>query len=308
MPVVVWLAGAPPALAHTGLPPTPQAVWAVWDWSLALWLGFGLTAWVYARGWHRLEQHRQRPAGWQTASFIGGLALAFVALVSPLDSAGSALLSAHMVQHLLLILGAAPLLAISQALSPLLVGLPKGLGQWLGRAWHAAGWLRRDWALVSQPAVAGVIQALGLWAWHLPVAYQSALGNQWVHDAEHLTFLGTALILWWAVLDATRRDGHAIAIGFLAIFVAGLQSTVLALLFTVSASAWYPAYAGSTAAWGLSPLQDQQLAGAIMWVPSAVIYLVAIVGLMAAWLRALDRLDRQHQPEWLRQQENSWEQ
>jgi putative membrane protein len=305
--LLAWLASAPPALAHTGQPPTPQDIWAVWNWSLALWLAFGLAGWAYARGWHILEQHRQWPPAWQTASFMGGMSLAFVALISPLDAAGSALLSAHMVQHVLLIMGVAPLLAVSKPLGPLLLGLPKPMGQRLGNAWRGAAWLRRAWELLRHPAIVGAMPALALWGWHIPFAYQAALGNQWVHDAEHLTFLGTALFFWWWVLRPARQRGSNIAVSFLVVFVVGLTSTALALLITTSPRPWYLAYSGSTLAWGLTALQDQQMAGAIMWVPSALVYLCAIVGLLAGWLRHMDRTSRQRQPEWLAAQESNWE-
>jgi cytochrome c oxidase assembly factor CtaG len=305
--LLVWLEGAPAALAHTGQPPTPQDVWTVWNWSLGLWLGFALAGSAYARGWLRLEQHHQPPGLWRTVCFAGGLLLAFVALITPLDAASSALLSAHMVQHMLLIMGTAPLLAISQPLGPLLLGLPRPLGQRMGRAWRGSRWLRRAWQVLSHPALGGLLLALALWGWHLPPAYQGALGNQWVHDAEHLSFLGISLIFWWGALEPARHDTHAIAASFLAIFATGLQSTVLALLFMISAQPWYPAYLVSTPAWGLNPLQDQQLAGAIMWAPAAVVNLGAIVGLLAVWLRTLDRHTHQQQPDWLRRQEQAWE-
>jgi putative membrane protein len=208
---------------------------------------------------------------------------------------------------MLLMLGAAPLLVISQPLSGLLLGLPRGLGQRLGQLWRSARWLRHGWAGLSHPAVAAAVQALVLWGWHSPLAYQAALGSQWVHDAEHFSFLAAALIFWWAVLEPARHQSRLIAASFLSIFIGGLQGTVLALLLMISASPWYPAYAASAPAWGLSPLQDQQLAGALMWAPSAVVYLCAIVGLLAAWLRALERQGRQQQPEWLRRQEAGWE-
>jgi len=298
--LLVWLAGAPPALAHTGQPPLPQNVWAAWNWSLPLWLGLGLAIWVYVRGWSLLEAHGQRPLGWQTASFGGALSLAFVALISPLDAASSATLSAHMVQHVLLMLGVAPLLALSKPLGPLLLGLPRPMGQLMGHAWQSAGWLRRAWQVVSHPTMAVALQAAALWAWHAPPAYQAALGNQWVHDAEHLSFLVTSLIFWWWVVQPGKRRGEKIVVSFLALFAAAMQSTVLALVITMSPSPWYPAYAASTGAWGLTPLQDQQLAGAIMWVPSALIYLCAVVLMLASSLHEMDGGSPQ-EPLWLRQ-------
>jgi len=305
---IAWLVAAPPALAHTGAPPSPADLWTTWNWSLGLWAALGLTAWVYARGWLALEAHGQRPPGWQTLSFAVALAALFVALISPLDAAGSALLAAHMVQHVLLMLVAAPLLAVSRPLGPLLLGLPRRLGQAAGGAWRQAGWLRAGWQVLSHPATASLLLMAGLWGWHIPAAYQAALSNQWVHDAEHATFLGTALLFWWWALQPASRPSGNVAASFVAIFATGLQTTVLSLLLISAARPWYPAYTASAAAWGLTALQDQQMAGAIMWIISAGVCLLAIAGLLAGWLRQMDARDRLDQPEWLRAQERSWEQ
>ena len=305
--LAAWLAGAPAALAHTGQPPTPQDLGSAWNLSLAVWAGLALSAWVYGRGWNLLERHRQQLPAWQTACFVAGLVLLFVALVSPLDAAASALFSAHMAQHVLLILGVAPLLALSQPLGPLLLGLPRSWAHWLGGCWAGQGWLRRAGRELSQPLTAGAVQAAVLWGWHAPPVYQAALSQQWVHDAEHLTLLGSALLFWWPALRPATARGGNVAVSFLAIFATGLQSTLLALLIMAAPQPWYSAYTASSGAFGLTPLQDQQLAGALMWAPSAVIYLCAIVALVAGWLRQMDASQRRRQPAWLAAQVGGWE-
>src|SRR5262249_8356165 len=153
---------------------------------------------------------------------------------------------------------------------PLLLGLPRRLGQRMGAAWGSRSWLRDAWEVLSHPGVAGPLQMVGLWGWHMPAAYQAALANQWVHDAEHATFLGTALLFWWWVLQpaSQARRSSQVAVSFVAIFAMALQGTVLALLLLSAPRPWYPLYASLSPAWGLSPLGDQQAAGAIMWISS----------------------------------------
>ena len=125
------------------------------------------------------------------------------------------------------------------------------------------------------------LQTLALWAWHAPAPYQAALRSEWLHAAQHGSFLGTALFFWWAVIGARRRSLYGGAV--LANFAAALQGVILGAFMTLSGRVWYPWYA---ARWhgGMSPLEDQQVAGVIMWGPAGAAYLVAAVLLFAAWI------------------------
>ncbi len=145
------------------------------------------------------------------------------------------------------------------------------------------------WRALSSPPVAWLIFAVVLWGWHLPALYEAALRNETVHAVEHLTLLLGALLFWWVLLERTRpahvRLGFAVAY----LFTTTLQSGVLGALITFSSQLWYPYYAPLTAAWGLTPLQDQQLAGMIMWLPGGAVFTALTIGYFAAWLAALDR-------------------
>lgn len=236
---------------------------------------------LYARGVHAVWTRAGRGHGiraWQVATFGTGLLALLVALESPLDGLSADLFAAHMVQHLLLILVAAPLLVLPAPLAGLLWGLPADarrgvvvLGRWL------PGWLGR-------PAVAFGLHVLAVWAWHLPRLYEAAVANPWVHVAEHACFLGTAALFWWALLH--RRGAYGAAV--LYVFGMAIQSTALGALLTFARSPWYASHLATTAAWGLSPLEDQQLAGLIMWVPGGLIYLAAALGLFGMWLNGGD--------------------
>jgi putative membrane protein len=219
------------------------------------------------------------------------MAVIVVALVSPLDGLSESLFAAHMVQHLLLLLVAAPLLVLSEPLAPLLWALPRekriALAGWTRRQ-HGLG---RGWRVVNRPLVAWLLATAILWIWHLPALYDAAIRNAAFHALEHGCFLGSALLFWWVLPRRGRRQAMSGGAGVLYLFAAGMQSSVLGALMTFAGSAWYGAHTATTASWGLTPLEDQQLAGLIMWIPASVIYLAAAAVLFVNWLGAMDASD-----------------
>ncbi len=240
-------------------------------------VGCVATAWLYGRGLQALWQHAGRGRGvrgWQAACFVSGLVLVLGALISPLDELAAQLFSAHMSQHLLLLLAAAPLLVLGQPLAAFAWGVPEQLRSEL-RVLHG---LRP----MTRPAVAFVLHSFALWAWHAPRLYDAALDNTALHALEHLSFLGTAALFWWALLSSGRA-GYGM--GVLYVFGMALQSTILGALLTFAGGTWYTAHLSTTAAFGMTPREDQQLAGLIMWIPGGSIYLVSALALFAAWLR-----------------------
>ena len=242
-------------------------------------------AWARAGPGHGLRR-------WQAAAYAGGIGALAVALLSPLDALGSALLSAHMAQHLLLIVVAAPLLVLGQPALALLWALPGASSPAVWGVVAPAAVLRGVWAALTLPLVAWLLHTAALWAWHAPPLYQAALDLPALHGVEHLSFLGTACCsggrCWRPARPARRpRDPRrtAYGLGALSIFALTLQSGLLGALMTFAPSPWYPAYAGRTVPWGLAPLEDQQLAGILMWVPGGMIYAAVALGLLAVWIR-----------------------
>jgi putative membrane protein len=254
--------------------------------------GTAITAWLYARGVRALWRRAGVGQGvrrWQAAAFAGGIAALTLALISPLDRLSAALFSAHMVQHLALILVAAPLLVLGAPLLPSLWALPPARRRALGRWWKRARAVRFLWHAATVPVVAWLLHAVAVWIWHLPALYQSALRSTLVHQLEHISFLGTALLFWWVLIHPAGRRGLGYGWGVLYVFAAALQSGALGIALTFAPSPWYPAYAATTGAWGLTPLEDQQLAGLIMWIPAGMLYLLAGLVLLAAWARQAER-------------------
>jgi putative membrane protein len=278
------------AFAHDGPPPEPHNLWTAWSAEplilAALLLSFALFMAGVWRVWKQAGAGRGVTAG-QVAAFGAAWVSLWFALVSPLDALSTALFSAHMAQHLLLILVAAPLFVLARPLAAFAWGLPLRPRIALARsplAHRAARGLR--W--LALPAVAWTLHALTLWAWHAPALYEWALESDFAHSLEHAAFFGTALLFWSAVFrPAGQGLGYAAAI--LYVFTMGLQSALLGALITFASAPWYATYATTTAAWGLTPLEDQQLAGAVMWAPAGIVYVVVVVALMAAALRDIER-------------------
>ncbi|MDX1520227.1 MAG: cytochrome c oxidase assembly protein, partial [Anaerolineae bacterium] len=244
------------------LPPLPQDIWLRWNWNSVFLLAMGLIAWAYLRGVQNVWRRAGAGRGvrrWQPVAFMLGLAALFVAFISPLEALATALFSAHMIQHLLLILVAAPLLVAGAPLVPFLWMLPKSVRRDVGRYWKRTGIIQKIWHGLTQPLPVWFFYATVLWLWHLPYLYQQALARTWVHELEHVTFLGAALGWWWIVLRPTdhRRLKHGATVLF--IFTTALHSGALGALISFAQVPLYPVYASTAAAWGVTLLEDQQL-------------------------------------------------
>lgn len=211
---------------------------------------------------------------------LGWLAL-LAALAPPLDALGARYFSAHMVQHEVLMAIAAPLLVLGRPAEAWTWALAPA---WRGpiARWVAQGPLARAWDAAGDPLGAWLLHAVAIWAWHAPALFEAALRDPWVHAAQHASFLGTALLFWRAVLGrgVRRPDGRSLA----ALFTTLLHSGGLGALLTFAPRPWYPAYADAVAGAALTPLEDQQLGGLVMWGPGGLAYVVAGLAIVALWI------------------------
>ena len=268
-------------VGHLAPAVAPDDIWRAWSWDLSVWLVLLGALVVHRRG--------SRPAAaarhdvWRRWAFVVASVTAGIALVSPLDALSGSLASAHMVQHLLLTVVVAPLLVISAPTAGLLRGLPRFLRVEL-RQLHRT---RVHPARIARahPVPLAVIHTATLWFWHASAPYELALRNDLVHRVEHATFLLTALASWAALVPVLRRH-HPPQVGMavLVLFALSVQSSILGALLTFSRVPWYPSYGDRGVAWGLAPLEDQQLAGSIMWVPGGVTYLAAGLAATIVWI------------------------
>jgi putative membrane protein len=282
------------AAAHSGGPLSPHDIWSAWNWDPFILSGIVLTSYLYFRGLRRLWRQAGTGRGvacWQAATFAGGLLAVFVAVISPVDALGEALFSAHMLQHLLLVLVAAPMLVLGAPPAALAWSIPErlvGIGRW----WQRRRVLKSGWRFLSKPLVVWVLHAMALLAWHIPGLYTAALENEFFHFLEHASFLLTALLFWMVLVRAGERGQVSHGAGMLYVFSMAMFSGVLGALITFSRQAWYPIHAETAMLWGFTPLEDQQLAGVLMWVPGNFVYLVAFLTLLWRWFTAMDKRDK----------------
>ena len=267
--------------------PVAAAVLASWSLDLKT-VGLLLAvAALYLRGWLHLraELPRKYTTG-RLAAFAGGLVVILLALVSPVDAFGDIMLSAHMIQHLLLIMVAPPLLLLGQPVLPLLRGLPRwifkdALGPFL--RWRE---LKEVGGATVHPIVSWFTFAIVIIVWHLPRFYELALHSQAWHQGEHACFFWSAMAFWWPVIGVWPT--HPIRprwamIPFL--LLADVVNTGLSAVFSFSDHVLYASYQLAPRLWGISALGDQSAAGAIMWVPGSIAFLLPAVML---GMRALD--------------------
>jgi putative membrane protein len=278
-----------PVLAHPGQPPAPHDLWSAWNLHPVLLAGLLLAGWAYRRG--RTGGPRRPVDTWRARCFTLALVALGLALLSPLDALSNALASAHMVQHLLLLLVAAPLLALSAPSSTILRGSPLAVRRASGRWRRRLGLTHGNLVVLRHPAAVWLLQVGVLWFWHAAAPYDAALDNQFLHLLEHTSFLVTAVLFWHVVIGVRGAARVSGGLGVLLMFAMAMQSVFLSVLLTFARTPWYSGYATTTAPWGLDPLTDQQVAGVIMWIPAGGIYLAAALVLLATWIRATERED-----------------
>jgi len=223
---------------------------------------------AYATGSFRMRAPRRHQILWFT---IGWTVLA-VALLSPLHELSERLFAAHMAQHELLMVVAAPLLVLGRPAIAMLWSLPRRLRAGVGRVMK----------LRIRPLEAWLAHAVVIWLWHVPVLFESTLRSSAMHGLQHASFLGSALVFWSAMIRPRRRASLGLSIIYL--FTTAVHTSVLGALMTFARTPWYASYASTAVASGFSPAEDQQLAGLIMWIPASVAYLIAALIVIRRWL------------------------
>jgi cytochrome c oxidase assembly factor CtaG len=256
--------------------PIAQAIVSSWSFDAKVTLGIMAALALYLRGW--LILHRTLPARfptWRLYAFAGGLAALWMAIASPLDAFSSLLLSAHMVQHLLLMSVAPPLILLGAPLLPLLRGLPRkiardGVGPFL--IWPA---LRRCGNALTNPLACWMVMAVTLAVWHVPAAFDLALRSPGWHKIEHACFFGASLLFWWPVVRPFPSKPQwplwSVPVYLLA---TDLLNTGLSAILTFSDHVLYQPYLEAPRLFGTTALSDQSCAGVIMWVPGSLVFLI----------------------------------
>jgi cytochrome c oxidase assembly factor CtaG len=292
--VLVAVAAGPAAAHGTVLVGPPDALTFAVAWSVEPLIAIPLVA--LALLWRTAVRrvNRAHPANpvprLRSVAFYGGLAAIAVALMSGIERYDTILFSVHMVQHILLTLVAAPLLALSGPITLLLrLSSPSIRRRWILRVLHS-----RIMRAVSFPVVAWVLFAGVMWGTHFSPVFDAALENPFVHDLEHLAYLASGLLFWWPAVGVDPspwRLSHPARA--LYVFLQMPQNTFLAVAVLSASSPLYPHYATLVRNWGPSSLSDQQTAGGIMWLVGDAIFLAVILLLVAAWMRHEERMTSQ---------------
>lgn len=272
-------------LAHEGEPIAPHDLWTAWRPDGALLAVAILTAVLYLRG--------TRESDARTVRFFAGLGVILIATMSPLEAMSGSLASAHMVQHLILMLVAAPLLATGAPIERIMLGLGTPVRRTAGRVRRWARLTPSNTTLLRSPVLVGIAVIVVTWWWHGSVPYGAALDVSIVHHIEHGSFIAVYAWFWWVVFGSARRRPSPS--GVVLIFGVMMSNVLLGGLMTFARVPWYEGYAGSTSPWGLTHLADQQLAGVLMWVPPSVIFLPAALWLLVESL-GLNRREPHPQP------------
>src|SRR5216684_2753843 len=256
--------------------PTTQAILSSWTFDPKIALGIVVSLILYLRGWFIL--HRTSPMRfpvWRLSAFAGGLAVLWIAIASPLDAFSGLLLSAHMVQHLLLMSVVPPLILLGAPLLPLLRGLPRkfardGVGPFL--VWPA---LRRAGNTITHPLSCWIVMALTLCAWHVPAAFDLALRSPGWHKVEHACCLGASFLFWWPVVRPfpSRQQWPLWSVPVY-LLAGDLLNTALSAILTFSDHVLYSQYLIVPRIFGTTALGDQSCAGVIMWVPGSLVFLI----------------------------------
>ncbi|RFB85475.1 hypothetical protein B5K08_25990 [Rhizobium leguminosarum bv. trifolii] len=273
------IAASQPALAHEGHAHASSLAWTADPWILA---PLALGAVLFACG--SLRFRPRSPAGRRAFAhraftfWSGWLALAG-ALVSPLHWLGEQLFTAHMIEHELVMAVSAPLIVIARPAAMLLWGLPRMIRRRAAQV-LATNALRRTWTFLSSGTVATVVHGAAIWAWHAPVLFDAAVGSVPLHRLQHLCFFTTAILFWWSVIWKTHRGLAAWHL-----FLTMLHMSILGALIALSPQVLYGLQTQGAAQWGISPLEDQQMAGLVMWVPAGVIYAGAALALIALCIK-----------------------
>jgi putative membrane protein len=287
---LLLLSVAMPAFAHPGHAHTATRLPAADSWNVVTALSLALLGAVYLIGLLRLWKSaggRKTIRGWQALAFAAGCAATSVALLSPLDRWSDILFSAHMAQHEILMLAGAPLMVLGRPFIAILWAFRPDTRLAVGAM------MRRPlpamlWEGISGPFTVLILHAVVLWGWHLPFLFEAALHNETIHAFQHLGFFVTAALFWWALIHGRYgRLGYGVAV--LYVFATAMHTEILGALLTFDSRSLYPTHAQRTAAAGISPIADQQLAGVLMWVPFGAVFVLIGLALFAAWLGESER-------------------
>lgn len=268
--------------------------WEFWPQIILTLLLAGL---LYGLGWHRLrcKGARRLASGGRLTSFLLGLFLLGLAMLSAIEVVQELLFSVHMVQHLLITMIGPPLLLLAQPFPIMLWGLPEKPRRAVGMLLAPGARFRQILRRLTSPWLVWAVYVGSLWLWHVPGAYDAALRYETLHIGEHVSFFLSALLFWWHVIGCGPRIHERRSFGFRIGYVlaALVPNEILGVGLSLLNEPIYTHYATVPRPFGLTVLDDQMLGGAIMWVPGGMMYVIAAIALLATGLAEQERREQQ---------------
>src|SRR5580704_10602188 len=262
---------------------TPALHHALQSWSLPIGVNVAivLSLLIYVRGWLRIRRTGADafPISRLVAFACGMLAL-WLAIGSPLEALDDSSLVAHMVQHLLLMLAAPPLILLGAPALPFLHGLPSWFVRVPLGAFLRSRAVQKFGEFITEPLFCWIVAMVVMIGWHVPAAFELALRSEGWHNIEHVGFFATSILFWWPVIQpwpsVARWPRWAIP---LYLFIGMMANDALSAFLAFCDRVLYPSYASASPLFAISPLDDQALAGALMWVFGSFVYLLPAASL-----------------------------
>ena len=297
--------------------PILRAVLLSWNWRLDVIIILLVLGGLYTVGWRRLRKRTRRErrirrgprrhelaARWRLASYHTGLVFVALALLSPIDALGQQLFFMHMIQHLLLIMFAPPLLLIANPMPFILWGLPAKwrlkVGHGIARLLHREGSLRSWLRMATGAGVVWLLWTIAVIGWHDPAMYNAALRSEFLHDLEHITFFMASMFFWWLVTGAGPHIHKQFGqIGRVVFTLAAVPPNMaLGVVLAFTGAVIYSYYEAVPRLWGIDPVTDQRIGGVIMWIPGSMMFIIAALILIAQMLQEEDAKPALTEKEW----------
>lgn len=297
--------------------PVNKAILLSWNWRVEIILTLVLAGVLYTRGWVLLRrrtkpQKRKRRSGqphpltavWRLISYLSGLAVLGISLMSPIDVLGGQLFFMHMIQHLLMIMIAPVLLLSANPMAVTLWGLPRPVRQPVGKGLSFvlnSDSQYRSWIkAATAPGIVWLLWVIVIIGWHDPQMYNWALESEPIHDLEHITFFAVSMLYWWHVIGAGPRIHKQFSlVGRIAFVILAVPPNMLTgVIIAFSPTPIYTYYLGVPRIWNINIMTDQILSGVIMWVPGSMMYIIAALVLIAQLLSEEERKPYLPESQW----------
>lgn len=295
---IAWLAGlmsffaTSSASAHIGQPQSEDAVWNTWTLTPDIIIGTALIGLVYARGVARRRSIDDRARRWRHAAFAAGLAAVFLALASPIDYMAEHLFAVHQIQHLLLRMIGPMLIALSAPLATLIGGLPSGLRHNALVPILSNRGVQRAFSFLTNRTVTTILYVAALYTWQYPRYHNAALLNTSMHYLMHATMLAAGLLFWWRVFDLRPAPtGLTYGTRLMMLWIVILSNIGLGAYTTLKSEVLYSAYDVTGRLFGIRPLTDELVGGFVIWIPSSMMCLIAVILVIHMWGRHETRVE-----------------